>query len=790
MGNEQSTKDAVSDIISQWISDPKNNELITVRKTIPANEAKYAAAPDGLSAEIIEALNERGIEKLYSHQVESINHTLAGKNVVIVTPTASGKTECYNLPVLNEIIGGNGSALYLFPTKALAQDQLAELERWQLSLEKNIEAYTYDGDTSADRRRSIRKRANILITNPDMLHIGILPHHTRWASYFSRLKYIVIDEMHVYRGVFGSHFANLLRRLKRISDFYGSSPLFICSSATIANPVELASELIGERVELVDESGAPTHEKEVIFLNPPLINSELGLRANYLRVARTIARFFLQNMIQTLVFATSRMNVEIILKYLREDFRGLDKPDDFVKGYRGGYLPNVRRTIEKGLRDGSITGVIATNALELGIDIGGLDACILAGYPGSVASTWQQVGRVGRRGAGSVAILVAKSRPIDQFIVNFSDYFFGRSPEHGLINPDNLHILVDHLISAAFELPINSDEKFGDENLGEILEYLEEKGVLHRSGKNYHYVQDKYPAENISLRNIGSHNILVIDTTDGNKVIAEVDQDAAFRTVHENAIYLLEGSKYIVDKLDLDKGKAFVSQDDSDYFTVARTNSEVKVLASFDIAMYGPSPVEHGEIELSTETVGFKKIKFYTGENLGEEELDLPERTIQTTGYWFVIKEEITDSLDFTRAELIDGIMGIANVTHNIASLVLMCDSKDIGVSVGDRSCEWFVKRGAGEFRVSSKREDNKALKLDSIAVFEPAIYIYDNYPGGIGFSPVLFREHSGLLTKSKRLIEKCSCVDGCPSCVGPAEEIGIRGKEASLALLNSLISV
>ena len=326
--------------------------------------------------------------------MESINHTLTGKNVVIVTPTASGKTECYNLPVLNEIIGGNGSALYLFPTKALAQDQLAELERWQLSLEKNIEAYTYDGDTSADRRRSIRKRANILITNPDMLHIGILPHHTRWASYFSRLKYIVIDEMHVYRGVFGSHFANLLRRLKRISDFYGSSPLFICSSATIANPVELASELIGERVELVDESGAPTHEKEVIFLNPPLINSELGLRANYLRVARTIARFFLQNMIQTLVFATSRMNVEIILKYLQEDFRGLDKPDDFVKGYRGGYLPNVRRTIEKGLRDGSITGVIATNALELGIDIGGLDACILAGYPGSVASTWQQVGRV------------------------------------------------------------------------------------------------------------------------------------------------------------------------------------------------------------------------------------------------------------------------------------------------------------------------------------------------------------------------------------------------------------
>ena len=790
MGNEKSTIDAVSDIISQWIDDPKNNELITVRKTIPANEAEYAATPKELSGKIVEALTERGIEKLYSHQVESINHTFAGKNVVIVTPTASGKTECYNLPVLNEIITGNGSALYLFPTKALAQDQLAELERWQLSLEKNIEAYTYDGDTSADRRSSIRKRVNILITNPDMLHIGILPHHTRWASYLSRLKYIVIDEMHVYRGVFGSHFANLLRRLKRICEFYASAPQFICTSATIANPEELASELIGNRVELVNNSGAPTHRKEVIFINPPIVNSELGLRANYLRVARTIARFFLQNMIQTLVFATSRMNVEIILKYLREDFKGLNKPDDFIKGYRGGYLPNVRRTIEIGLRDGSITGVIATNALELGIDIGGLDACIMAGYPGSVASTWQQVGRVGRRGSGSVAILVAKSRPVDQFIVNFPDYFFGRSPEHGLINPDNLHILVDHLISAAFELPIKSDEKFGNENIGEILEYLEEKGVLHRSGNSYHYIQDKYPAENISLRNIGSHNILVLNSSDGNKVIAEVDYDSAFRTVHKNAIYLLEGSKYIVDKLDLEKGKAFVSQDDSDYFTVARTNSEVKVLGTFDIAMYGASPVEHGEIEISIETVGFKKIKFYTGENLGEEDLDLPERTMQTTGYWFAIKEELTDSLDFTRAEIIDGIMGIANVTQNIASFVLMCDTQDIGVSVGDRSCEWFVKRGAGEYRVRGKGEDNKALKLDSIDVFEPAIYLYDNYPGGIGFSPVLFKEHSGLLTKSKRHIENCSCLDGCPSCVGPVGEIGIRGKESSIALLNALISV
>ncbi len=790
LASEPSVSDNIGDIISKWIDDPKNRELITARKTIPASDARYGDTPKGLNSIISDALSKRGIENLYSHQVESINLTLAGKNVVIVTPTASGKTECYNLPVLNEIMTGKCSALYLFPTKALAQDQLKELERWQAALENKLEAYTYDGDTSADKRRSIRKRVNILITNPDMLHMGILPHHTQWASYFSDLKYIVIDEMHVYRGVFGSHFANLMRRLKRICRFYSAAPLFICSSATIANPKELASELTGESVELIAVSGAPLPEKEVIFLNPPIVNSELGLRANYLRVARTVARFFLQNMIQTLVFATSRMNVEIILKYLQEDFTGLGKSGDFVKGYRGGYLPSVRRAIEKGLREGFVTGVIATNALELGIDIGGLDACIIAGYPGSIASTWQQVGRVGRRGSGSVAILVARSRPIDQFIVNFPDYFFGRSPEHGLINPDNLHILVDHLICASFELPISPSEKFGDEPLEEILDYLEEKGILHRSGGNYHYIQDKYPAESTKLRNVGPNNILIVNRSEGDRVIAEVDFDAAFRTVHKNAIYLVEGNKYIVESLDLDKGKAYVIQDDSDYFTVARTNSEVKVIGSFDIAMYGPSPVEHGEIELLIETTGFKKIKFYTGENLGEEDLDLPLRTIQTTGYWFVLKEEITDSLDFTRAEIIEGIMGIANVTHNIASLILMCDTKDIGVSVGDRSCEWFVKKGAGEYRVKNKGENSKAVKLDRIELFEPAIYLYDNYPGGIGFSPVLFKEHSGLLIKSKRHIENCSCIDGCPSCVGPVEEIGLRGKEASKALLNALISV
>jgi len=777
----------IREVIDLWTESPENVAQMTTRKNLAAEQARYSAVPDGLNQIILDALAERGMERLYSHQSESITHTLSGKNVVVVTPTASGKTLCYNLPVLSEILSDGGKALYLFPTKALAQDQLMEITRWQNKIEKSLDAYTYDGDTSGDKRSQIRKKAKILITNPDMLHLGILPHHTRWASFLSELKYIVIDELHVYRGVFGSHFANLLRRLKRISKFYSASPQYICCSATIANPQELARKLLEEDVELVENNGAPSSEKEIIFFNPPIVNPELGIRANYLRTAKTIARFFLKNMIQTLVFATSRLNVEIILKYLREDFAGLDDSDDFVKGYRGGYLPSTRRTIERGLRDGSITGVIATNALELGIDIGGLDACVIAGYPGSIASTWQQAGRVGRRSGNSVVILVARSSPIDQFIINFPDYFFGRSPEHGLVNPDNLHILTDHLICASFELPISPTENFGNENLTEVLQYLEERGILHNSGEKYHFVQDKYPAADISLRNIGSNNILVVDKSAGEKVIAEVDNEAAYRTLFKNAVYLHEGNRYLVEELDLDKGRAFVSRSEEDYYTIAISQTNVNVLGIFDVAMYGSSIVEHGEIELISETTGFKKVKFYTGENLGEEDLDLPVRRIQTTAYWFTIKEEVTEKLDFSRAEIIEGIMGIGNVLVHVAALILMCDSSDLGVSVGDRSSEWFVNKRSNKIRVTKNVKENEPLILEKIDVFEPAIYLFDSHPGGIGFSPVLFNEHPDLLSKSAKHIAKCQCLDGCPSCVGPMNDIGMRGKEAAQALLQAL---
>ena len=780
----------IDELINLWLDDPENSSNITYRKKIPEKRAEFGEMPSGLGDNIRKALSKRGIEDLYSHQTESINLTLSGKNVVVVTPTASGKTLCYNLPVLNEFFNEGGSSLYLFPTKALAQDQLTELNRWQETLGTNLGAFTYDGDTSSGKRSQIRKSARILITNPDMLHLGILPHHTRWAAFFSNLKYVVIDEMHVYRGVFGSHFANLIRRLKRICDFYSASPQFICSSATIANPEELAENLIEDEVSLVDKSGAPASGKEVLFFNPPMINHELGIRANYLRVAKTVARFFLKNMIQTLVFATSRMNVEIILKYLRDDFAGIRDTDEFIKGYRGGYLSSVRREIEKGLREGTVTGVVATNALELGVDIGGLDACVIAGYPGSIASMWQQAGRVGRRSGNSIAVLVARSNPLDQFITNFPDYFFGRSPEHGRVNPDNPYILMDHIKCAAFELPMNVNEKFGNTNLDDIFSYLEDKGVLHQSGDLYHYTEENYPADSTRLRNIGSKNILIVDGSDGDRVLSEVDFDAAFRTVHENAVYMVEGRRYIVERLDLNEGKAFVNKTESDYFTVARTHSEVSVTASYDIAMYGPSPVEHGEIEVITETTGFKKVRFYTGENLGEEELDLPARTIKTTAYWFVIKEELTESLDFTRAEIIYGITGISNVLLHVASFILMCDVSDLGVSVGDRSTEWFVKRAAGELMIRKRGKSGEAIDPDSLKLFEPVIYIYDSHSGGVGFSPVLFREHSSLLTKAVRHIEKCECVDGCPSCVGPMTEIGNRGKEASKSILDALLPV
>ena len=563
----------------EWMANP-DSPVRAIRKQ-PAREGEYAEIPDGVPANIRQALVSRGISRLYSHQAAAFESAQAGRNVVVVTPTASGKTLCYNLPVLNRLTAEPGArAMYLFPTKALAEDQLQEFQGAVDAMGSPIRAFTYDGDTPQDARRAIRERANVVLTNPDMLHSGILPHHTKWAKAFENLRYVVIDELHYYRGVYGSHLANILRRLKRVCEFYGSSPQFICCSATIANPRELAEALTGLPFDLVEKNGAPAGEKFVVFYNPPVVNRELGIRRSYLNETRRIARELIDRGQQTLVFANSRLATELLLTYLKDDHAG-------VRGYRGGYLPKERREIERKLRDGEIRAVVATNALELGIDIGSLDAVVMAGYPGSIASTWQRAGRAGRRQTAALAVLVASSAPLDQYIVEHPEYFFERPPEHARINADNLEILISHLKCAAFELPVRDGEKFGPHDVGDLCRFLEDLKFVHHSGAAWHWTSDTYPADAVSLRAVSSDNFVVVDITGDHRVIAEVAFTAALTTLHEKAIYLHEARQYQVERFDYEGRKAYVRSVDSDYFTDAIDYTQVRELDEFESSPVG-----------------------------------------------------------------------------------------------------------------------------------------------------------------------------------------------------------
>ncbi len=553
----------------------------------PAKPAKFGAFPDRLNPSLRSALAARGVENLYTHQALAIENALNGKNTVVVTPTASGKTLCYNLPVIDAILAdASARAIFLFPTKALAEDQRLELQRVNEAIGGPLSCHTYDGDTPQDARRAIRERANIVLTNPDMLHAGILPHHTKWVKLFENLRYFIIDELHYYRGVYGSHLANILRRLKRICDFYGSKPQFICCSATIANPRNLAQAITNEPFELVDDNGAPSGDKYFIFYNPPVVNRQLGIRRSYLHESRRLALEFIRHHQQTLVFANSRLATEVLTTYLKDGCSQLPFSHEAVRGYRGGYLPKERRHIEQGLRNGSIRAVVATNALELGVDIGSLDTVVLAGYPGNIASTWQRAGRAGRRQSSSLAVLVASSAPLDQYIVEHPDYFFGRSPEEAHINADNLEILLSHLKCAVFELPIRDSEQFGNHDTAKLCRFLaEDVRVLHHSGDCWHWVSDSYPADAVSLRAVTSDNFLIVDVTDDHRIIGEVDFPSALTTLHEKAIYLHDARQYQVEKLDYDGRKAFVRQVDSDYFTDAIVYTQVSELAQFEAGL-------------------------------------------------------------------------------------------------------------------------------------------------------------------------------------------------------------
>ena len=728
---------------------------ITLDHVVPASPANFVPLPDDLHPELAQALKRRGVDRLYSHQAEAYTAVRGKRHLVVVTPTASGKTLCYNLPVLQRLLENpERRALYMFPTKALAQDQLAELGALKAGLPIDVRVDTYDGDTPPGRRTAIREGGHIVMTNPDMLHTGLLPHHTRWRRLFSSLEFVVIDELHTYRGLFGSQVANVIRRLKRICDFYGSRPTFICASATIRNPRELALKLLEEDdIALVDRSGAPRGERRLVFYNPPLVNRELGIRRSSMLEARRIAAPWIRNGVQTIVFCRSRLQVEVMLSYLRQDLAPRLDASKRVRGYRAGYLPLHRREIEAGLREGEITGVVSTNALELGIDIGSLQAAVLVGYPGTIASTWQQLGRAGRR-SGSTGVFVASSSPLDQFIVRHPEYFLGTDPEEGLIDPDNLLLLAAHLQAGLFELPFVDDERLGRADVQELLKLFEEDGSATRSAGRWFWSRQAFPAEEVHLRRILADNVVIIDTSKPRpQVIGEMDQFTAPVLLHEEAVYLHEGAQYHVDKLDWDEKKAYVHPVEVDYYTDALASVSVQVLDTFA----GPEGVtltrSHGEVKVTSLASMFKKIRFHTHENIGAGPIHLPEQTLHTTGYWITVDEDVWRALGKETLEA--GLQGMAHSLRHIASLRLMCDPRDLG----------------------------SVAEVRSVTTRLPTVTVFEVYPGGVGFAHRLHELHRELLDDAAALVRDCPCAAGCPSCIGPLHLVE-GAKDACLRLL------
>ncbi|HBY07441.1 MAG TPA: ATP-dependent helicase [Chloroflexi bacterium] len=830
-------------LLSRWRADSSIGGNVITWETIPARVARYEPIPAEVHPQLTDSLRQNGIEQLYSHQAAAWQATQHGDNVAIVTGTASGKTLCYNLPVLDHLLREAGtSALYIFPTKALAQDQLAGLQDLLIQIETGtpIAPGTYDGDTSTSARPTVRQKSRLIITNPDMLHTGILPHHTRWEQFLRGLRFIVIDEMHTYRGVFGSHVANTLRRLKRLARFYGANPQIILTSATIGNPQALAEQLIEAPVTLIDEDGSARGQKHFLVYNPPIVDAALGIRASLTQETLRLLEDLLTYQIQTIVFGRTRRTVEIMLRSTKPAFSDL-AGQSAVQAYRSGYLPRQRREIERGLRDGSIRAVMATSALELGIDIGQMEAAILAGYPGTIASAWQQAGRAGRGQDDSLAVLVTSASPLDQFLARHPEYFFGRSPEQALINPDHLLILLGHLQCAAFELPFEDGDSFGGlgwREISEFLEYLQENGSLHKSGEKYFWMAEEFPAAGISLRSASPNNIVLQTNDQGQPVtIGVVDHASAPWMVHPEAVYLHQGETFLVESLDLEENLAHLRRVEVDFYTRPQRETEIQLL---ELAEEQPAPgvtKSHGEILVTTQVVGYRKVRWGTNENLGYGEVSLPPMQLQTTGYWLALTDEIVATLqleglwnsapnyygaswpaarDAARAR--DGFRcqfcglpenGRAHHVHHLKpfrafassetanrleNLVTLCPTchlraeSAVRVRSGLAGLGYALENIAPLFLMCDSGDLGVHVDPKSpLADGRPTVVIYDSIPAGIGFSARLFELHADLMLHTREVVSACECSDGCPSCVGPGGEEGSGGKREALAILTKL---
>jgi DEAD/DEAH box helicase domain-containing protein len=761
-------KTGLQHVLSEFRANAGMRRCFVLDHQLAPRAAQYAEFPPALHPQVVAALRERGIAKLYSHQAQSFELARNGEHLVVSTPTASGKSLCYNLPVLDAFARDPAArALYLFPTKALARDQEEALKALMRESGLDHGAISYDGDTPGDARRAARERSGVLLTNPDMLHAGILPHHASWARVFASLRYVVIDELHTYRGVFGSHLANVIRRLLRVAAFHGSSPTVIFASATIGNPKAHAERMVGSAVAEVGESGAPSGPRTVMVYNPPVVNAELGIRQSYLKAAVQITGELIKAGVPTLVFGSGRNQVEIMLKYLREKLARDRIDPEQIQGYRGGYLPDLRRRIEGGLRAGDIKCVVATNALELGIDIGSLDAVVCAGYPGSIAGLWQRFGRAGRRQEGSLAVLVASSAPLDQYCASDPNAIVGAPVEHARIDPDNVEILVQHLKCAAFELPFKEGEPFGSvsaEDTGEALAFLSQHQLVHAvpgadGGQVFHWAADSYPASHVSLRSVGWDNFVIIDVERA-RTIGEMDFRATHTMLHVQAIYQHEGEPYQVEKLDFENHKAYVRKVEPDYFTTAMTYTKVEVIEENDGAPLGesttPALIGLGEVTVIEKVVGYKKIKFHTHENVGYGEVRLPEMQMHTTAFWLMVPEQVVASLPYARPTVVDALRGFGHALHTVAAVGLMIDPRDLGMTLGDRH---------GESEPPGKRGGAPG--------FDPTVFLYDQVPAGIGLAPRMFEARSELLLRARALTTSCSCERGCPACIGP--EVGLE---------------
>ncbi|MET3653547.1 DEAD/DEAH box helicase [Dyella japonica] len=757
-------------------------DRITGSFVLPGREGQFAPLPGDMPSALADALRSRGISQLYAHQAQAWNATAAGEHVVIATPTASGKSLCYTLPVISAAIRQRAKALFLFPTKALAQDQVAELLELNQAGDLGVKAFTFDGDTPGDARQAIRLHGDIVVSNPDMLHQAILPHHTKWAQFFENLRYIVIDEVHTYRGVFGSHVANVLRRLQRVCAFYGVSPQFILCSATIGNPAEHASALIEQPVTAITDSGAPVGEKHVLLWNPPVVNPDLGLRASARSQSNRIARTAIRAGLKTLVFAQSRLMVEVLTKYLKDVFDSDPRKPPRIRAYRGGYLPTERRAAEREMRAGSVDGIVSTSALELGVDIGALDVVVLNGYPGSVAATWQRFGRAGRRQQASLGVLVASSDPLDQYLVRHPEFFQGATPEHARIAADQPLILLDHIRCAAFELPFKDGELFGPQDATPWLQVLAEEGVLHQEGERFEWIADSYPANAVSLRSVADGNFVVVDRTDGRQtIVAEVDFSAASLTLYEGAIHMIQSVPYQVEKLDWNNRKAFVTRTHVDYYTDAIDYTKLKVLEAFDGSPAGNGSAHHGEVHVARRVAGYKKIRYYTHENIGYGPVNLPDLELHTTAVWWQLPQRALEQAFDHRQEALDGFLAAAHALHIVATVAVMAEARDLQKAVGSGDGAWFATPDAnGRAQLRSGFGEGEPSMTGP---FVPTLYLYDAFPGGVGLSAPLFERREDLVRLARELVHRCDCRGGCPACVGPVLAIDEQNERSLKSL-------